>query len=48
MTDIHDFIKIKNMMALLLCTMFFLLCATLTLSGGQLYAQTADAGSVNY
>ena len=28
--------------------MFFLLCATLTLSGGRLYAQTADAGSVNY
>ena len=48
MTDIHDFTKIKNMMALLLCAMFFLLCATLTLSGGRLYAQTADASSVNY
>lgn len=48
MTDIHDFSKLKNTMALLLCAMFFLLCASLTLSGGRLYAQTAKAGDLNY
>ncbi len=48
MTDIHDFSKLKNTMALLLCAMFFLLCAALTLSGGRIYAQTASAGDMNY
>lgn len=48
MNDIHDFTKIKNMMALLLCAMFFLLCASLTLAGGRIYAQTVSAGDVNY
>lgn len=48
MTDIHDFSKIKNMMALLLCAMFFLLCASLTISGGRLYARTAVDGDLNY